>query len=109
MFNISIIIFILGWVLWFFIDKHPLSLGVQVPEEMNTMLDNFQIAFDMLAAGFIRAAYIFIWKAHYIIITIITALLVSAAYGGVTNVMRRRALHKVMHSNIKSVDKNEVD
>lgn len=107
MFNISIIIFIAGWALWFFIDKHPFSLGARVPEEMDAMLDNFQVAFDMLAAGFIRAAYVFIWKAHYIIITIVVALLVSAIYGGVTNVMRRRALRKVMYSNIKPVDKNE--
>ena len=96
MFNFSIIIFILGWVLWFFIDKHPASLGIIVPEELDTMLDNFQLAFDLLADGFLRASYIFIWKAHYIVLSIIMALLTSALHQTLSNVLRRQHLRQVM-------------
>ena len=108
MFNFSIIIFIIGWVLWFFIDKHPASLGVIVPDELDTVLDNFQLAFDLLSAGFLRASFVFIWKAHYIIVSIITALLLSAMYGGLSNVLRRRHLRQVMWpKKLSSEDKHE--
>jgi len=96
MFNFSIIIFIIGWVLWFFIDKHPASLGTVVPGELDAMLDNFQLAFDMLSAGYLRASYVFIWKAHYIVLSIVFALLFSAVYEGFSNVFRRRHLRQLM-------------
>ena len=96
MFNFSIFIFVIGWVLWFLIDKHPASLGVVVPGELDSVLDNFQLAFDMLAAGFIRASFVFIWKAHYIYSSVITALLLSAIYAGLSNVLRRYHLRQLM-------------
>ena len=99
MFNFSIIVFVIGWILWFLIDKHPASLGVVVPGELDTLLDNFQLAFDMLADGFLRASYVFIWKAHYFVLSIITALLLSAIHGGFSNVLRRRNLRQLMWPN----------
>lgn len=96
MFNFSLIIFVIGWVLWFLIDKHPASLGTVLPEEADAMLDNFQMAFDMLTAGFLRASYVFIWKAHYLVISVIAALLFSAIYQAVSNIFRRRRLREIM-------------
>lgn len=88
--------FVIGWVLWFLIDKHPASLGVVVPETLPDLLDNFQLAFDMMTAGYLRASFVFIWKAHYIVLSIITSLLLSAMYAGFTNVLRRRHLRQLM-------------
>ena len=96
MFNFSIYIFVIGWILWFFIDKHPASLGIIVPEESDTLLANFQLAFDLLTAGFLRASFVFIWKAHYIVLSIITALLISAMHETFSNVFRRRHLRQLM-------------
>ena len=107
MFNFSIIVFVIGWILWFIIDKHPASLGVIVPEELDTMLANFQLAFDMFTAGYLRAAFVFIWKAHYIVISIITALLISALREATSNVLRRRHLRQVMWPEKLSSDKLE--
>ena len=107
MFNLSIIIFVTGWVLWFFIDKHPASLGVIVPAELDTMLANFQLAFDMLTAGYLRASYVFIWKAHYIVLSIIAALLISALREATSNILRRRHLRQVMWPKKLSSDKLE--
>ncbi len=107
MFNTSIIVFIGGWALWFFIDKRPSSLGIVVPDELDTMLDNFQLAFDILSAGFLRAAYVFIWKAHYIVVSIITALLISAIYTSVSGMIRRRRLHRVMWPEDKLTSRKE--
>jgi hypothetical protein len=107
MFNFSIIIFVTGWVLWFFIDKHPASLGVIVPAESDTMLANFQLAFDMLTAGYLRASYVFIWKAHYIVLSIIAALLISAVREATSNILRRRHLRQVMWPKKLSSEKLE--
>lgn len=107
MFNFSIIIFVIGWVLWFFVDKHPASLGVNVPAELDTMLANFQLAFDMLTAGYLRASYVFIWKAHYIVLSIIAALLISALHQATSSVLRRRHLRQLMWPKKLSSDKPE--
>ena len=96
MFNHSIFIFVLGWVLWFFIDKHPAALGTMVPGELGSLLNNFQLAFDMLKAGYLRASFVFIWKAHYIVIAIIAGLLSSIIFQAVANILRRRKLRDLM-------------
>ena len=107
MINHSIVIFILGWLLWFFIDKHPASLGVIVPGELGSMLDNFQLAFDMLKDGYLKASYVFIWKAHYIILSLIAGVLSSMMYQAVSNVLRRRRLQQVMWPDKLKSEKNE--
>ncbi|HHJ35075.1 MAG TPA: hypothetical protein ENJ87_04855 [Gammaproteobacteria bacterium] len=109
MLNFSIINFIVGWVLWFLIDKHPASLGTVIPEAHDTMLANFQLAFDMLAAGYLRASYVFIWKAHYIVLSIIFALLLSSIYQAVSNVMRRHHLRQLMWPKKTSPKKASTD
>ncbi len=96
MFNFSVFAFVAGWVLWFLIDKHPASLGLVLPAERDTLLDNFQLAFDLMQAGFVSAAYVFIWKAHYLVLSLVAALLFSAVYQSMANVLRRRRLRQTM-------------
>jgi len=88
--------FIIGWVLWFFIDKHPAALGTIVPGEFDSLLNNFQLAFDMLKAGYLKASYVFIWKAHYLVISLIAGLLSSILFQSAFNVLRRRKLRDLM-------------
>lgn len=88
--------FVIGWVLWFFIDKHPAALGTIVPGEFDNLLNNFQLAFDMLKAGYLKASYVFIWKAHYLVISLIAGLLSSILLQSVFNVLRRRKLRDLM-------------
>jgi hypothetical protein len=88
--------FLAGWVLWFIIDKHPASLGTAVPQELDDLIANFQLAFDMLQAGFLRASYVFIWKAHYIVLSIIFGVLLSITLDAVSNKLRRRNLRQLM-------------
>lgn len=88
--------FVIGWALWFFIDKDPASLGVIVPGELDTLMNNFQLAFDMLKAGYLKASFVFIWKTHYIVIAIIAGLLSSIIFQGVENILRRRKLRDLM-------------
>lgn len=112
MLNHSIIMFIIGWALWFLIDKHPASLGTMMPAEMDDLLNNFQLAFDMMKAGYLKASYVFIWQAHYIVLSIIAGLLSSIAWQGMADVLRRRRLREVMSPNRKSssdTDKQDPD
>lgn len=109
MLNHSIFIFIIGWVLWFVIDKHPASLGTIVPGESGKLLDNFQLAFDMLKAGYLKASYVFIWKAHYIVLTLIAGLMTSMIFHAVSNVLRRRKLHRVMWPEKLTSNKTDSD
>ena len=103
MFNTSIIVFITVWALWFLIDKHPSSLGLVLPNESEAMLDNFQLAFDLLSAGFLSASFVYIWKAHYIVLTIIFSLVISVVYVSVSKVYKRRNLRQIMSPhNIKN-------
>jgi len=108
MLNHSIFIFIIGWVLWFITDKHPASLGTMLPGEYDSLLDNFQLSFDMLKAGYLKASYVFIWKAHYIVLSVITGLLSSMIFQAVSNVLRRRRLHEVMWPKKTSLKKTDV-
>ena len=101
--------FVIGWVLWFVIDKHPASLGAIVPGESGNLLDNFQLAFDMLKAGYLKASYVFIWKAHYIVLSLIAGLMTSTIIQVVSNALRRRKLHKVMWSEKLTSDKTDSD
>ena len=101
--------FIIGWVLWFVIDKHPASLGAIVPGESGNMLDNFQLAFDMLKAGYLKASYVFIWKEHYIVLSLIAGLMTSILFQAVLNALRRRNLHRVMWPEKLTSDKTDSD
>ncbi len=96
MFNYSVFVFIGGWVLWFFIDKHASAPGMPVPETLDTMLENFQLCFDILKAGYMKAAYVFIWKAHYLVLSVIGGLLLSILFEQVSGMLRRRHLRHLM-------------
>jgi len=109
MLNHSIFIFIIGWVLWFVIDKHPASLGTIVPGESGKLLDNFQLAFDMLKAGYLKASYVFIWNAHYIVLSLIAGLMSSIIFKAVSNILRRRKLHRVMWPEKLKSNKTDSD
>jgi hypothetical protein len=112
MFNYSIIVFVIGWVLWFLVDKHPASLGVIVPGELDSLLDDFQLAFDLLSDGFLRASFVFIWKAHYIVLSLIVGLLVSVLFDTAGNVFRRRHLRQLMwpkKTTVDKIDKQDID
>lgn len=96
MFYHSFFMFILGWILWFSIDKQPAALGTFVPDELDTMLANFQMAFDMIKAGYITASWVFIWKAHYIVLSLLAGLASSLALQAIIDQRRRHRLRELM-------------
>jgi ABC-type Co2+ transport system permease subunit len=107
MFNHSIVMFIFGWALWFAIDKHPAALGAIVPAQSGDMLANFQLAVDMLKAGYWKASFVFLWKAHYIVLSLIAGLMTSFVFRAVSNLFRQRKLREVMRPETLASDKTD--
>jgi hypothetical protein len=62
----AFIVFLLGWVTWFWIDKPPPEQQ-HLPEVSDSLVENFQVAFDMVKAGYPKVAFVYIWNAHYLL------------------------------------------
>lgn len=94
MFRAIVIVFLLGWSAWFLIDKSPASVG-RLPEAQDEILQNFQTAFDILKDGYLKAAWVFIWPAHYLLLSILGGLLMSMGWDSITTMWSRKRLRRL--------------
>jgi len=85
----TLIVFIAGWILWFWIDKPPAGRS-GLPAVNDSTVVNFQRAFNMLKAGHPEMAYVYIWDAHYLILSLLLGALVAAMAGGVSGYLSRK-------------------
>lgn len=85
-----IIAFIAGWAAWFWIDKSPHSLGPLPPPLQEQFSANFQIAVDLVKAQRYKAAFVYVWKAHYLLLSIAAGLLLSMIGGAMSRLLGRR-------------------
>ena len=85
----SFIVFISGWIIWFWIEKPRTGLDQFLRTDDN-MLVNFQRFFDLLKSGYFVQSYIYIWNAHYIILSLIIGVLISMLYGFISDYLRRK-------------------
>ena len=93
-------IFIAGWTIRFLIDKPPAGqLGL--PEVSDSMIDNFQQSFDMLKAGHLDMAYVFIWDAHYLVLSLLGGLLLSLVVGLISDQLGRRRMRRLVLPSIR--------
>ena len=99
----------LGWVLWFSINKHPAALGAIVPAESDRLLNNFQLAFDMTKAGYLKASFVYLWRAHFIVLSLVAGLISSLIFQTVSNMLRRRKLRAVMRPGMRASDNADPD
>jgi hypothetical protein len=89
----SLIIFITGWLAWFWIDKPPLGqLGL--PEASDSIAENFQRSFNMLKAGHLDMAYVYIWDAHYLLLSLLGGMLLWLVFGSAANYLGRRRMRR---------------
>ncbi|MCW8929358.1 MAG: hypothetical protein OQL19_03855 [Gammaproteobacteria bacterium] len=108
----TFIAFICGWVVWFLIEKPSTGLE-RFLQTGDGFLVNFQHAFDLLKSGYFVQSYVFIWNAHYIILSIIFGMLMSIIYGVLSNYLaRRRRREQIVKSSLKkeicdSIDESE--
>jgi len=86
-------VFIAGWVAWFWIDKPP-GGQYHMPYAGDNLIDNFQHAFNLLKAGSPEMAFTYIWGAHYIILSILGGMLVAVTYGSISDYLGRRRMRR---------------
>ncbi|HFD78878.1 MAG TPA: hypothetical protein ENK05_00610 [Gammaproteobacteria bacterium] len=91
----SILAFVAGWFLWFWIDKSPLALGPPPHPSGGGMLGDFQLAVDLLREGRVRAAYVYIWQAHYIVLSLGGGLLAALVTESLSRALARRRLRRL--------------
>ncbi len=89
----AFLVFITGWIVWFWIDK-PDARQFRMPEPGDSMLDNFQTAFDMLKAGYIEMSFVYLWNAHYLVLSLLGGALLAAIYGGIGDYLGRRRMRR---------------
>jgi hypothetical protein len=101
MFRGVILVFLLGWVIWFWLDKSPVMME-SLPRPQDDVLANFQIAFNILKEGHLHPAFIFIWRSHYILLSLLGGLLVSMGWQSIAAALSRRRLRKLYIPKRKS-------
>jgi hypothetical protein len=89
----AFIVFLLGWVTWFWIDKPPPEQQ-HLPEVSDSLVENFQVAFDILKAGYPKVAFVYIWNAHYLLLSIAGGLLLALLIGAVSDALGRRRMRR---------------
>ena len=87
------IVFITGWIAWFWIDK-PRGGHQRLPPVGDNLIENFQNAFNLLKAGNPELAFTYIWSAHYIILSLLGGMLVAVIYGSISDYLGRRRMRR---------------
>lgn len=91
----ALLAFVGGWILWFWIDKSPAALGPLPWPAGDDLLQNFQVAVDLLKQSRFRAAFVYIWKAHFIILSLALGLLLGAGFNALSRLAARRRFHRL--------------
>jgi hypothetical protein len=86
-------VFIAGWVAWFWMDK-PSQGRFRMPQVSDSLVDNFQNAFDMLKAGYPDMAFLYIWGAHYIVLSLLGGAMIAVAWGSVAGYLGRKRMRR---------------
>jgi hypothetical protein len=89
----AFVVFLLGWVVWFLIDKPPPG-QMQLPAVSDSLTENFQVAFNMLKAGYLDVAFVYIWQAHYLLLSLLGGALTAVLYGVISDYLSRRRMRR---------------
>lgn len=103
----ALIAFVCGWALWFWIDKSPTALGPLPWPADGEYLRNFQTAFDLLRQARVKAAFVYIWKAHFIVLSLGIGLVLGMALNAVSRGLSRNRLVKLYLPDRKKKHKQE--
>jgi hypothetical protein len=90
-----LLVFLTGWIAWFWIDK-PVAGPYGLPPPSDSVVENFQRAFDILKTGHVKIAYIYIWQAHYLVLSLLGGILLTMTYNVVSSHLSRRRLRSIM-------------
>jgi hypothetical protein len=87
------LVFIAGWVAWFWIDKPPAG-QFELPPASDSLVENFQRSFNLLKAGYPDMAYLYIWHAHYLILSAVLGILAAIAFGSLSDHLARKRMRR---------------
>ncbi len=65
-----------------------------MPAVSDSMIENFQTAFNMLKGGYPEMSFLFIWNAHYLILSLLGGLILLSLLQSMSGFMRRRRMRK---------------
>ena len=89
----SFVVFLLGWVVWFLIDKPPAAQS-RLPPVSDSLVENFQVAFDLLKSGYLDVAFVYIWNAHYLLLSLLGGAMLAVSYGVISDYLSRRRMRR---------------
>jgi hypothetical protein len=89
----AFIIFLLGWMTWFWVDKPPAEQQ-RLPEVSDSLVENFQVAFNIVKAGYPEVAFVYIWNAHYLLLSLLGGVLLAISTGAVSDMLSRRRMRR---------------
>lgn len=87
----AFIVFIGGWIIWFWMDK-PRSGLDRFLQADNSMLVNFQRAFDMLKSGYPDQSFIYIWNAHYLVLSLFGGIMLTLLFSFISTQLARKRM-----------------
>jgi len=89
----AFVVFLTGWVIWFWIDKPP-PQQQRLPEVSDSLIENFQAAFNIIKAGYPEVAFVYIWNAHYLLLSLVTGVVLSIFFGALSDALSRRRMRR---------------
>jgi len=90
MFTGIFLVFIGGWLTWFWIDKPPAG-QFRLPPPGDSLVEDFQRSIDLLKAGHPDMAYLYIWHAHYLILSVVLGILIAVVFRTIADHLSRRS------------------
>ena len=67
-----------------------------LPPSGDSMVENFQRAFDILKTGYLDMAFVYIWNAHYLLLSLLGGAVIAVVYGSVSDHFSRRRMRKLI-------------
>jgi hypothetical protein len=88
MFTGIFLVFIGGWLTWFWIDKPP-AVQFGLPPPGDSVVEDFQRSIDLLKTGHPDMAYLYIWHAHYLILSVVLGILIAVVFRTIADHLSR--------------------
>jgi hypothetical protein len=105
----TVIAFLAGWLIWFWIDKNPYILGPLPAPQEGELTANLQVAVDLLRNGRIKAAFVYAWKAHYLVLSLAAGLLLAMGGAALSRVWSRRRLSRLYAPRRRGADADKAE
>jgi hypothetical protein len=91
----ALLAFVGGWIIWFWIDKSPAGLGPLAYPADGDFLYNFQVTIDLLKQARFKAAFVYAWKAHYLVLSLAIGAIVGMLLASISRSWSRKRLLKL--------------